>query len=199
MKIWKLRNGIIYRHLFAKAMQGNPYIIIMSFGLASVTYSTYSYLAMTTKMIYQLLISTCTFKENMFWRKIKKKNSFVSVIFKSFVVPDNTSKGNSTEAMVLYMYIQLRNRLIYCYHHENARCRYTSSPNVILMLHYMVWYRPQKRVISRATNTEKRCILSYILIPYLILLAYNGLSYEKVTTSTSLISHLHDSYISGTK
>ena len=51
--------------------------------------------------------------------------------------------------------------------------------------------------ISRATDTEKRCILGYKLMPYLILLAYKGLSYEKVTTS--LRSHLHDSYISGMK
>ena len=61
----------------------------------------------------------------------------------------------------------------------------------------MVWYGPQRKVISRATNTEKRCILRNKLIPYLILLAYKGSSYEKVTTS--LRSHLHDSYISDMK
>ena len=69
----------------------------MSFGLTSFLNL---FVPVTTKMIFKLLIFTCTFKGNIFWQnEIQKKkcddhqyktNSFLSVIFKRFVVPDST-------------------------------------------------------------------------------------------------------------
>ena len=70
----------------------------MSFGLASFLNL---FIPVTTKMISQILIFTCTFKGNIFWKKNQKKKcygheylkgmfNFLPAFFKSFVVPDNT-------------------------------------------------------------------------------------------------------------
>ena len=124
------------------------------------------------------------------------------MIFECFVVPDNTFQGKIYWSKLwdcICICIQLRNKLIY-WALSSWKCIYRASLDPVYWnchLNSMVWYRLQRKVISRATNTEKRCILRNKLIPYLILLAYKGLGYEKVTTS--LRSHLHGSHISGMK
>ena len=96
--------------------------------------------------------------------------------------------------MVLYMYIKLRNMLIY-WALSSWKCKGQTPVYWNCHLNAVVWYRPQKKVISKATDTEKRCILWYILIPYLILLAYKGLSYEKVTTNFTQITSSWELYL----